>query len=167
MAIILGIDPGSRVTGYGLVDFDRSGVRHLENGCVALGTGAIEGRLATLFDELSSLINRYDPTMMAVEKVFVGKNVQSALKLGQARGVALALAGINSMTVCEHSATQVKKAIVGRGHADKQQIQHMVKMLLGLAEMPRTDAADALAVAICHAHISSHELTMKALGERS
>ena len=105
--------------------------------------------------------------MKAVENDIEVKNAQSALKLGQARGVVLALAGINSMTVFEHSATQVKKAIVGRGHADKQQIQHMVKMLLGLAEMPRTDAADALAVAICHAHISSHELTMKALGERS
>ena len=104
---------------------------------------------------------------MAVEKVFVGKNVQSALKLGQARGVALALAGINNMTVFEHSATQVKKAIVGRGHADKQQIQHMVKMLLGLSGTPRTDAADALAVAICHAHVSSYELTMTALGEKS
>lgn len=167
MAIIIGIDPGSRVTGYGVVNSDRSGVKHLDNGHIALGTGLIEDRLTILFNKLTSIIDRFNPTIMSVEKVFVGKNAQSALKLGQARGVALTLAGINQLNVFEYSATQVKKAIVGRGHADKNQIQHMVKVLLGLSEAPQTDAADALAVAICHAHTSAFELTMTALSAKS
>ncbi len=167
MAIIIGIDPGSRVTGYGVVNSDRSGVKHVDNGHIALGTGLIEARLTILFNKLTSIIDRFNPTIMAVEKVFVGKNAQSALKLGQARGVTLTLAGINQLNVFEYSATQVKKAIVGRGHADKNQIQHMVKVLLGLSEVPQTDAADALAVAICHAHTSAFELTMTALSAKS
>jgi crossover junction endodeoxyribonuclease RuvC len=167
LAIVLGIDPGSRVTGYGLVAAEPSGVKHIDNGCIVLGDGLVEGRLAILFDKLTDLIDRHSPSIMAIEKVFLGKNAQSALKLGQARGTALTLAGINNMTVFEYSATQVKKALVGRGHADKKQIQHMVKMLLGLTEIPASDAADALAVSICHAHTSAFELTMTALSEKS
>jgi len=155
VSLILGIDPGSRITGYGLVEALSGKVRCVDYGCIKLGTGRVELRLATLFQELLDLGAKYQPVEVAIEKVFVGKNVSSALKLGQARGVALMFAGREGLPIFEYSPTEIKKATVGRGHADKAQVQHMMKVLLGLQSIPPPDAADALAVAICHAHTSS------------
>ena len=155
MSLILGIDPGSRITGYGLVQALNGKVRCVDYGCIKLGTGRVEQRLATLFQELLDISAKYEPVEVAIEKVFVGKSMSSALKLGQARGVALMFAGRKGLPTFEYSPTEIKKATVGRGHADKVQVQHMMKVLVGLQSIPPSDAADALAVAICHAHTSS------------
>lgn len=153
MTIILGIDPGSRITGYGVVAVERHRVTHLANGCIKLGGAALDVRLMTLYDELSQVIGEYRPHEAAIEKVFMNRNADSALKLGHARGVAMLGASKGGLTVAEYSATQIKQTVVGRGHADKVQVQHMVKALLELDANPAADAADALAAAICHAHM--------------
>ena len=106
-----------------------------------------------LFDELSNVIQAHGPVEAAVEKVFMNRNADSALKLGQARGVAIVAARKGGLAIAEYSATQIKQTVVGRGHADKAQVQHMVKALLRLNETPKSDAADALAAAICHGHM--------------
>lgn len=153
MSVILGIDPGSRITGWGVVRVSGHRVSHLDDGCIRLGDGPLDERLVTLFDVLSSVIARHRPDEAAVEKVFMNRNADSALKLGHARGVAILCARRAGLAVSEYAATQVKQALVGRGHADKAQVQHMVKALLDLAATPAADAADALAAAICHAHM--------------
>lgn len=153
MIVILGIDPGSRVTGYGVVGLERHRVSHIENGCIKLGSGALDGRLLTLFDSLSEIIERLQPEEVAIERVFMNRNADSALKLGHARGVAMLTACKAGLKLAEYSATQIKQTIVGRGHADKAQVQHMVKALLTLDALPQNDAADALGAAICHAHM--------------
>ncbi|MGR8920452.1 MAG: crossover junction endodeoxyribonuclease RuvC [Gammaproteobacteria bacterium] len=153
MTIVLGIDPGSRVTGYGVVRLERHRVTHVDDGCIRLGTAALNDRLVQLYDELSAVIARHQPAEAAVEKVFMNRNADSALKLGHARGVAVLAAGKAGLAITEYAATQIKQAIVGRGHADKAQVQHMVAALLDLAAPPPADAADALAAAICHAHM--------------
>lgn len=150
MSIILGVDPGSRVTGFGVVRMVRHQPTHLAHGCIEVGELPFEQRLCTIFDALSEVIQRWHPEEAAVEKVFMNRNVDSALKLGQARGAALVALAKRGVQVHEYSPNEIKLAIVGRGHAEKTQIQHMVKTLLSLAEKPRTDAADALAIALCH-----------------
>lgn len=152
---ILGIDPGSRITGYGIIDFDGDRSVHVANGCIKCAEGEFPQRLGTIFAKLVEVIEAYSPQEMAVEKVFLKRNADSALKLGQARGAALVAGVQHDLPVFEFTATQIKKSIVGRGHADKVQIQHMVKVLLCLQETPPTDAADALAVALCHGHMST------------
>ena len=150
---IVGIDPGSRVTGYGIVDSHRNRLAHVASGVVRVHGETLAERLACIFAALGALLVEHEPAEMAVEQVFVHRNVSSALKLGHARGAAL-LAGVNGgLDVHEYMPNQVKQAVTGRGHADKTQVQHMVRVLLGLAESPMEDAADALAVAICHAHV--------------
>lgn len=141
------------MTGFGVVEVSRHRVTHLHAGCIRLGEIAFAERLVVLFDELSAVIARYRPTEAAVEKVFMNRNADSALKLGHARGVAMLAAGKAGLAVNEYAATLIKQTVAGRGHAGKGQIQHMVKALLGLAEAPAADAADALAAAICHAHM--------------
>ena len=153
MTIILGIDPGSRITGYGIVRTERHRVSYVACGGIRLGDGALDERLSMLFDELSNVIQAHGPVEAAVEKVFMNRNADSALKLGQARGVAIVAARKGGLAIAEYSATQIKQTVVGRGHADKTQVQHMVKALLRLNETPKSDAADALAAAICHAHM--------------
>jgi crossover junction endodeoxyribonuclease RuvC len=153
LAIVLGIDPGSRITGYGVVRVERHRVSHLEDGCIRLGDGPFDERLVLLYEELSAVIGRHEPSEAAVEKVFMNRNADSALKLGHARGVAMLAAGRHGLRVSEYSATQIKQTVVGRGHADKAQVQHMVRALLELDRLPGADAADALAAAICHAHM--------------
>lgn len=153
MIRILGIDPGSRVTGYGVVDVQRHRVQHIVEGCIRLGNASIETRLVTIFDTLSALIVEYRPDEAAIEKVFMSRNADSALKLGHARGVAMLAASKAGLGVTEYSPTTIKQAVVGRGHADKEQVQHMVRALLALERVPQADAADALAAAICHAHM--------------
>jgi len=150
---ILGIDPGSRITGFGIVNVLRNGkVAYVASGCVRIGKGALGERLKTIYDGMDEVIRRYQPTAIAVEKVFLAHNADSALKLGQARGAAIAAGANHELPVAEYSARQIKRSIVGAGAAEKRQIQHMVKALLELSGTPQADAADALACAICHAH---------------
>lgn len=152
---ILGIDPGSRLTGYGIIDASGDRTVAVKFGVIKAGNGEFAGRLGIIFNELRELIAQYQPAEAAVESVFVSKNAASAIKLGQARGAAMCAAIAAGLTVAEYSPRSVKQAIVGRGAADKVQIQHMVRVLLGLFEPPQEDAADALAVALCHHHTSS------------
>jgi crossover junction endodeoxyribonuclease RuvC len=150
---ILGVDPGSRITGFGVVNVLSNGrVQYVVSGCVRVGKGELGGRLKTIYDGLTEIIQRYQPTTLAIEKVFLSRNVDSALKLGQARGAAITAGANHSLSVSEYTARQIKRAVVGKGAADKRQVQHMVKALLELSGTPQADAADALACAICHAH---------------
>src|SRR3989304_7151289 len=161
---ILGIHPGSRVTGFGVVQVLRNGrIEYIASGGVRVPQGELADRLKTVYDGVTEIINTYQPTMLAIEKVFMAKNADSALKLGQARGAAI-LAGANQMLdVAEYTALQIKRAAVGKGHAGKQQVQHMVQGLLGLSSAPQADAADALACALCHAH---HAVGLQSLPRR-
>ncbi len=150
---IIGIDPGTRITGYGLVEKIGNRLVHIDNGAIYTRADApLSDRLKTIYNELCRVITDYSPALMAVERIFVAKNALSALKLGHARGVAM-LAGVNAeLPVAEYTAVEVKKAVVGYGKAAKPQVQQMVKVLLNLPEIAQEDASDALAVAICHAH---------------
>ena len=152
MTTILGVDPGSRITGYGIIRIERNRAEYVDAGCIQLKDIPLSARLRLIFDQLSAVIRTHHPTEAAVEKVFMNRNADSALKLGQARGAAIVAAAALELAVFEYSPNEIKQAIVGRGHADKAQVQHMVKALLGLAQTPPADAADALAAAICHGH---------------
>jgi len=147
---ILGIDPGSRVTGYGVVRMDGPRAVHIANGCIRIAELSVPERLKQIFDGLSEIVVTYQPDEVAIEKIFMSRNPDSALKLGQARGAAIVAVAKMMLPLFEYSATQVKQAIVGRGHAGKHQVKHMVKALLHLPDTPATDAADALATALCH-----------------
>ena len=152
---ILGIDPGSVRTGIGIVDADATGrATHVFHCAVALGAAEnFPARLKRILDELGMLIDRYLPNEVAIERVFMAKNPDSALKLGQARGAAICAAVLRDLAVHEYSPMQIKQAVVGRGIAEKTQVQHMVGVLLNLQGAPlQADAADALAIAITHAH---------------
>jgi crossover junction endodeoxyribonuclease RuvC len=150
---VLGIDPGSRITGYGIIDSVGNRLLHVDNGAIFTDVKKeFPLRLQTIYRELTEIIERYQPEMMAIENIFFGKSVQSALKLGQARGAAI-VAGVNAgLPVFEYSALQVKQAVVGHGKSAKVQVQQMLKALLNLPEIAQEDASDALAVAVCHAH---------------
>jgi len=150
---LLGIDPGSRTTGYGIVDFSGQTLVHVCCGCIRTKGDDLPARLVEIHAAVQALMSQYQPAEVAIERVFVARNPGAALKLGQARGAAIVAAADGGTPVFEYSPNEIKQAITGRGHADKQQIQHMIKVLLGLAKAPATDAADALAVAICHGHI--------------
>lgn len=150
---ILGIDPGSRITGFGVVHMLSNGkVRYIASGCVRSGNGSLGDRLKAIYDGIHEIIGSYQPGYFAIEKVFLARNADSALKLGQARGTAITAGVNNGLPVSEYTARQIKRAVVGKGAADKRQVQHMVKALLDLSGLPQADAADALACAICHAH---------------
>jgi crossover junction endodeoxyribonuclease RuvC len=155
MPRILGIDPGSRKTGFGIIELEGKQIKHVINGRLMVGDGDFPDRLKQIFEGLTDLIQRYQPHMMAVEKVFLHKNADSALKLGQARGAAICAAVSQHLTVHEYSATQIKKAVVGNGHARKEQVQYMMSVILNLPEVPLEDAADALACALTHANHSA------------
>ncbi|WGL18068.1 crossover junction endodeoxyribonuclease RuvC [Microbulbifer bruguierae] len=152
MTRILGIDPGSRKTGYGLIDIERSSARYVASGVIRLPDGPLPERLKLIFDAVSQIAQQYQPHEMAIENVFMSKSAGSALKLGQARGAAIVAATHADLPVAEYEARKVKQAVVGNGGADKLQVQHMVKTLLRLPASPQEDAADALAVALCHMH---------------
>lgn len=161
--IVLGIDPGSRITGYGLVEKSGNRLIHIDNGAIFTDTAAdFPGRLKKIFDGLLAIIEQYHPDQVAVENIFFSTNAQSALKLGQARGAAIVAAVHAGLPVAEYTALQVKQAVVGQGRAEKAQVQKMLKALLGLPEIAQADASDALAVAICH--INSHQLTSLSAG---
>ena len=161
---ILGIDPGLRITGFGVVDKLGSQLRYVASGCIRTADGELPGRLKTLLDGVREIIATYSPDQVAVEKVFVNVNPQSTLLLGQARGAVICGAVSCDLPVAEYTALQVKQAVVGYGKADKTQVHHMVQRLLTLDGDPGADAADALACAICHANGSSGVLG--ALGGR-
>ncbi|RUO79776.1 crossover junction endodeoxyribonuclease RuvC [Idiomarina tyrosinivorans] len=157
MNVILAIDPGSRLTGYGVIAQQGRQLQYLGSGCIRL-TGStkqplsLAEKLRLIHDGVSELITQYSPQQFAIEQVFMAHNPDSALKLGQARGAAIVAAARAELPVAEYSARQIKQAVVGTGAADKSQVQHMVMALLGLDKKPQADAADALAVALCHAH---------------
>lgn len=149
-ARVLGVDPGSRFTGYGVIDAGALQSRHVASGVIRVAGEGVAERLRCIADALRAIADEYAPDELAVERVFVSRNADSALKLGQARGAALvAVAGI---PVFEYAASRVKQAVTGSGKAPKEQVQHMVRVLLSLARPARPDEADALAVALCHAH---------------
>lgn len=149
---ILGIDPGLRVTGYGVIDKQGPQLFYVASGVIRTEPGELPGRIQTLFAGIGEILATFAPEAAAVEKVFVNVNPQSTLLLGQARGAAIAALTHAGQAVFEYTALQVKQAVVGNGHADKQQVMHMVTRLLKLSGEPSSDAADALACAICHAH---------------
>jgi crossover junction endodeoxyribonuclease RuvC len=149
---ILGIDPGLRVTGFGVIDKLGQQLVYVASGCIRTPTGELPQRLKSILDGLGEVIAAYSPEQAAVEKVFVNVNPQSTLLLGQARGAAICAAILKDLPVAEYTALQVKQAVVGNGHAAKEQVQDMVRRLLKLDGDPQADAADALACAICHAH---------------
>jgi len=156
---ILGIDPGSRTTGYGVIDIGsgRGGAEltYVTSGCIKSGNGDMPQRLAVIYRGVAEIVADYQPSAMAIEQVFLAKNPSSALKLGQARGVAIAAAVASELSVAEYAAREVKLAVTGTGGAAKTQVQHMVRVLLKLAGTPAEDAADALAIAICHVNTAS------------
>ena len=152
MIRVIGIDPGSRITGYGVIDTD--GFRHsyVTSGFIRVNADTLGDKLGIIFEEVSRVLDRWRPESMAIEQVFVKHNVDSALKLGQARGAAICAAVQAKIPLGEYTPRAIKKAVVGSGAADKHQIQQMTRQLLGLEELPQNDEADALAIAICHAH---------------
>ena len=154
MAIILGIDPGSRLTGYGVIRQTGRQLTYLGSGCIRTAVDDLPTRLKRIYAGVSEIILQFRPDMFAIEQVFMARNADSALKLGQARGSAIVAAVNNNLPVFEYAARLVKQSVVGTGAAEKTQVQHMVKLLLKLPISPQADAADALAIAITHAHMS-------------
>lgn len=153
MPLILGVDPGSLKTGFGIVNSVSSKLTYVASGVIRLqAEHSLPSRLKVIFESLNEIIDEYQPQELAIEQVFLAKNPNSALKLGQARGAAIVAAGFHDLPVSEYEAKKVKQSVVGTGAADKTQVQLMVKQLLKLNACPQEDAADALAVAICHIH---------------
>jgi crossover junction endodeoxyribonuclease RuvC len=159
---VLGIDPGSRATGWGIIDGDGRRSVHVASGVLKLGDGDIGPRLRLIFEGITRLIVEFRPTEIAIERVFVARNADSALKLGQARGAAICAALADGLPLAEYAPREVKLAVVGTGGASKEQVQHMMRIILKLDAPPQADQADALAVAICHAH----SRTLAAVGAR-
>ncbi|MFN3587006.1 MAG: crossover junction endodeoxyribonuclease RuvC [Moraxellaceae bacterium] len=155
MTLILGIDPGSRTTGFGIVDSDGHRHRYVASGCIRMAELVLPERLHRIYAGIAEIVATYHPEDAAIEQVFLSNNADSALKLGQARGAAIVALMNHGLPVAEYSARQVKQAVVGKGSALKEQVQHMVVRLLGLDRVPQADAADALAIALCHAQTAS------------
>jgi len=147
---VLGIDPGSRSTGYGVIEETSKGLVYVASGCIRPDSGTFVLRLGEIYRGVCQLVAQFGPDQVAIEEVFIAANPASALKLGQARGVAIAAVVAAELPVAEYAARRVKQAIVGTGRATKEQVQHMVRALLKLPGTPAADAADALAIAICH-----------------
>lgn len=153
MVRILGVDPGSRVTGYGVIDASGGRIDFVVCGVIkTTREQSFSWRLNEIFDGLNEVVQVHRPVVAAVEEVFLATNPRSAIKLGHARGAAVIAAMQNGLTVHDYSPRAIKRAVAGYGQAGKEQVQHMVQVLLGLSGRPSRDAADALAVAICHAH---------------
>lgn len=152
MAIILGIDPGSRTTGYGIVREEKKSIYYVDSGCIKTSSLSFSQRLLEIYDGICELMDSFSPDEVAIEQVFVHHNVSAALKLGQARGAALVAAASHRIVISEYSPREIKQALVGTGAAEKTQVQHMVVSILKLNRTPQSDAADALAIAICHCY---------------
>jgi crossover junction endodeoxyribonuclease RuvC len=153
MNVILGIDPGSRITGYGLIREEEQKVYYIDSGCIRTSEGELGQRLLQIFNGICQLMAEYSPNEVAIERVFMHQNPKSALLLGHARGVAMVAAAAQGVCVSEYSAREIKQSVVGYGAAEKNQVKHMVVNLLMLNSLPQSDAADALAIAICHSHM--------------
>jgi crossover junction endodeoxyribonuclease RuvC len=149
---ILGIDPGSRLTGYGVIEQTGNRYKYIASGCIRIEAEYFPDRLKQIFDGVAQLVQTYCPEQMAIEQVFMHKNADSALKLGQARGAAICAVQLTNLPVFEYAARQIKQALVGKGSADKLQVQHMVKILLNIQGDLQIDASDALGISLCHAH---------------
>lgn len=149
--IILGIDPGSRITGYGLIDNQPSQIRYIASGFLKIKEGALPERLGQIFQQVEAVIRQHQPEHMSIENVFMQRNADSALKLGQARGAAICAGYQAGLQIAEYAPREIKQALVGSGAASKEQVQHMVKRLLGLQKTLQADEGDGLAIAICHA----------------
>jgi crossover junction endodeoxyribonuclease RuvC len=154
MIRILGIDPGSRITGYGVIELQGRQHHYVSSGCIRTRSNLLAERLQEIFNGLTEIMATHKPDEMAIERVFMHRNADSALKLGQARGAAICACTTQSLTVHEYSPREIKQAVVGKGGASKEQVQHMVRSMLSLNASPQADAADALAAAICHAQMS-------------
>lgn len=166
MLRIIGIDPGSRRTGYGIIDAQGDRLTYVASGIVRVTDGALPARLKIIYDAVSQIIEQYRPEHMGIEDIFFARDPRAALKLGQARGAAI-VAGVNvDLVVGEYAARSVKQAVVGHGAADKAQVQAMVTQLLKLNATPAEDAADALAVAICHAHSVRLQVALSGSGSQ-
>jgi len=153
---ILGVDPGSRVTGFGLIKAQKLKFTYLSSGCIRT-KGALTERITTIFIEIDQLIKEYQPDIVVIERAFMRPdrpNPDAAIKLGHARGAIISAAGVNGISMVEYSPNQIKKAVVGKGHAAKDQVSYMVQESLKLNKAPQEDAADALAGAMCHAYHS-------------
>lgn len=165
MTRILGIDPGSRKTGFGVIERIGGKVAYITSGVIRVPEGSLPERLKVIFDAITQIVQQQSPDVVAVEQIFMAKNASSALKLGQARGAAITAAVVQDLPVYEYEARKVKQSVVGTGAADKAQVQHMVKALLRLPGTPQEDAADALAVALCHANTQDQLIALA--GKRS
>lgn len=152
MAIILGIDPGSRITGYGIIDYTNRIFNYLASGCIRAKSYNINLSLNIIYSELTEIINNFTPNYCAIERIFIAKNPDSALKLGYARGAAIVAVNNFKLPIFEYAASQIKQSVVGMGNANKKQVQYMVRNLLNLSINPQVDAADALAIAITHCY---------------
>lgn len=152
MPIILGIDPGSNITGFGIIEICGNQYSYVTSGSIRTSKNHLSKQLQQIFTGIFELVASHQPSEVAIEQVFMHANVNSALKLGQARGAAIVAAAQENIKFAEYSARQVKQAVVGYGNAEKAQVQHMVKLLLKLKNKPQADEADALAIAICHAN---------------
>ena len=164
---ILAIDPGSRITGFGIIDVVNGKSVYINSGCIRLSDGALSVRLKVIFNSVTMLLERYIPNEFAIEEVFLAKNANSALKLGQARGAAIVSAALKELYVHEYAALRVKQSVVGNGHAEKSQVQAMVQLLLSLPTPPQADAADALAIALCHANTRTSGGLEYGIGKKS
>ncbi len=162
MTIILGIDPGSRITGYGVIRSDGQRHQYIASGAIkAIQTAGLTDRLSQIFHGVSEIVQRYSPMECAIEQVFMAQNANAALKLGQARGAAIVAMASQGLPVAEYAARAVKQSVSGYGAANKDQVQYMVKLLLNVVGASAVDAADALAVAICHAQSRVWEKNVK------
>ncbi|WP_447957985.1 crossover junction endodeoxyribonuclease RuvC [Vreelandella sp. EE7] len=161
---ILGIDPGSRITGYGVIELVNAKPHYVASGCIRTADGALEQRLAQIYAGLAEVVGLHRPTEVSVERVFMAKNPDSALKLGQARGAALVCMANHGLEIAEYAARQIKQAVTGQGGADKAQVQHMVTAILNLSATPQADAADALAIALSHAYAGQGLTALPARG---
>ncbi|MBI2485722.1 MAG: crossover junction endodeoxyribonuclease RuvC [Deltaproteobacteria bacterium] len=148
---VLGVDPGSRVCGYGVLESRNGELIHIESGCIVpSSTFSLPERLKAIYEGLREAINRSSPDAMSIENIFFAKNAKSALKLGEARGVALLAAAVSGVPVHEYASTEVKLALTGRGRANKLEVQEIISRILGIREWKRSDVSDAVAIAICH-----------------
>ena len=158
--IILGIDPGSRTTGFGLIENQANRLRYIDSGNIRVSGASLPQRLGCIFNEIENVIQKHRPQQMSIENVFMARNPDSALKLGQARGAAICAAYQAGLEIAEYAPREIKQAIVGSGAANKEQVQHMVKRLLGIRQQLHADEADGLAIAICHAQFyATHQKT--------
>ena len=163
MTVILGIDPGSRVTGYGLIKDEGSKLTYLDSGCIRTSDGELSQRLLEIFDGICELMDAYKPKEVAIENVFFHQNPSTALKLGHARGAAMVACASHRVLVSEYSPRQIKQSVVGYGAAEKDQVKAMMMRILLLSHPPQTDASDALAVAVCHSYMRKNLMLQRKL----